>query len=194
MSCTVVFGDRAYKEVFKVKWGHMPEKEMATHSSILAWRIPWTEEPGGLLSIMSHRVGHGWSDLACLHSCLENPRDRGARWAAVYGVSQSWKWLKRLSSSKGYMHGALIQWDWYPYERIYCFLHHVRAQSGKGPSPENNPAGPWSGTPSHHNCEKRNFCCLRHQYFMVFCPMVFGIWCMVFCYGNLSRLTYTLTL
>ena len=34
------------------------EKEMATHSSILAWRILWTEEPGGLLSIESHRVGH----------------------------------------------------------------------------------------------------------------------------------------
>ena len=34
------------------------EKEMATHSSILAWRILWTEEPGGLLSIGSHRVGH----------------------------------------------------------------------------------------------------------------------------------------
>ena len=34
------------------------EKEMATHSSILAWRIPWTEEPGGLLSMGSHRVGH----------------------------------------------------------------------------------------------------------------------------------------
>ena len=33
-------------------------KEMATHSSILAWRIPWTEEPGGLLSIGSHRVRH----------------------------------------------------------------------------------------------------------------------------------------
>ena len=32
------------------------EKEMATHSSVLAWRIPWTEEPGGLLSIGSHRV------------------------------------------------------------------------------------------------------------------------------------------
>ena len=38
---------------------------MATHSSILAWRIPGTEEPGGLLSIGSHRVGHDWSDLAC---------------------------------------------------------------------------------------------------------------------------------
>ena len=34
------------------------EKEMATHSSILAWRIPWTEEPGGLQSVGSHRVGH----------------------------------------------------------------------------------------------------------------------------------------
>ena len=34
------------------------EKEMATHSSILAWRIPWTEEPGGLQSMWSHRVGH----------------------------------------------------------------------------------------------------------------------------------------
>ena len=34
------------------------EKEIATHSSILAWRIPWTEEPGGLQSMGSHRVGH----------------------------------------------------------------------------------------------------------------------------------------
>ena len=37
---------------------------MATHSSILAWRIPGTEEPGGLLSMGLHRVGHDWSDLA----------------------------------------------------------------------------------------------------------------------------------
>ena len=40
------------------------EKDMATHSSVLAWRIPWTEEPGGLPSMGSHRVGHDWSDLA----------------------------------------------------------------------------------------------------------------------------------
>ena len=40
------------------------EKEMATHSSILAWRIPGKEEPGGLLSMGSHRVRHDWSDLA----------------------------------------------------------------------------------------------------------------------------------
>ena len=40
------------------------EKAMATHSSVLAWRIPGMGEPGGLLSMGSHRVGHDWSDLA----------------------------------------------------------------------------------------------------------------------------------
>ena len=43
---------------------HALEKEMATHSSVLAWRIPGTAEPGGLPSTGSHRVGHDWSDLA----------------------------------------------------------------------------------------------------------------------------------
>ena len=43
---------------------HALEKEMATHSSTLAWRIPGTGEPGGLLSKGSHRVRHDWSDLA----------------------------------------------------------------------------------------------------------------------------------
>ena len=43
---------------------HALEKEMATHSSVLAWRIPGKGEPGGLLSMGSHRVGHDWSDLA----------------------------------------------------------------------------------------------------------------------------------
>ena len=43
---------------------HALEKEMATHSSVLAWRVPGTGEPGGLPSVGSHRVGHDWSDLA----------------------------------------------------------------------------------------------------------------------------------
>ena len=43
---------------------HALEKEMATHSRVLAWRIPWMGEPGGLPSMGSHRVGHDWSDLA----------------------------------------------------------------------------------------------------------------------------------
>ena len=43
---------------------HASEKEMATHSSVLAWRIPGTGEPGGLPSLGSHRVGHNWHSLA----------------------------------------------------------------------------------------------------------------------------------
>ena len=45
---------------------HALEKEMAAHSSVLAWRIPGTGEPGGLPSMGSHRVGHDWSDLAAV--------------------------------------------------------------------------------------------------------------------------------
>ena len=95
---------------------------MATHSSILAWRILCTEEPGGLLSIGSYRVGHDWSDLACMHacigegngnplqySCLANPKDRGAWWAAIYGVMQSWTRLKPLSSSSSGLRSHLAR-------------------------------------------------------------------------------------
>ena len=85
----------------------------APHSSTLAWKIPCTEEPGGLQSMGSLRVGHDWAtsfhfSLSCIgegngnplqHCCLENPRDGGAWWAAVYGVTQSRTRLKRLSSS-----------------------------------------------------------------------------------------------
>ena len=45
---------------------HALEKEMATHSRLLAWRSPGTGEPDGLLSMGSHRVGHDWSDLAAV--------------------------------------------------------------------------------------------------------------------------------
>ena len=126
---------------------------MATHSSILAWRIPGTEKPGRLQSMGLQRVGHNWAtnwrkqwhptpvllpgkshgrrsligcspwgrwasdtterlhfhfSLSCIGegngnplqcSCLENSRDGGAWWAAVYGVTQSRTWLKWLSSS-----------------------------------------------------------------------------------------------
>ena len=137
---------------------------MAPHSSTLAWKIPWMEEPGGLQSMGSLRVRHDWATslllftfmhwrrqwqptpvllpgkshgrrslMGCspwdheeldtterLHfhfslswigegngnplqcSCLENSRDSGAWWAAVYGVAQSQTWLKRLSSSSNH--------------------------------------------------------------------------------------------
>ena len=57
------------------------EKEMAIHSSVLAWRIPGTGEPGGLLSMGSHRVGHNWSDL------------EANKWKKV----RNWVWLPNWS-------------------------------------------------------------------------------------------------
>ena len=97
---------------------------MAPHSSILAWKIPWTEEPGRLQSMGSLRVGHDWATLLSLScigegnsnpaqcSCLENPRDGGAWWAALSGVAQSQtrlKWLR--SSSRGNRdHIANVWW------------------------------------------------------------------------------------
>ena len=84
---------------------------MAPHSSTLAWKTPWTEEPGRLQFMGLLRVGHDRAtsfSLSCVGeknvnplqcSCLENPRDGGAWWAAVFRVAQSQTRLKRLSSS-----------------------------------------------------------------------------------------------
>ena len=52
---------------------HALEKEMATHSSVLAWGIPGTGEPGGLPSVWLHRVGHDWSDLAAVAVHMSPP-------------------------------------------------------------------------------------------------------------------------
>ena len=91
--------------------GLFENQAMASHSSTLAWRIPWTEEPGGLQPIRSLRVRHDWAtslSLACIGegngnslrcSYLQKPRDGETWWAAVYGVTQSQTGLKRLSSS-----------------------------------------------------------------------------------------------
>ena len=57
-----------------------PEKAMAPHSSTLAWKIPWTEEPGGLQSMGSLSVGHDWSDLAAADYHHQHPG---------HGISQS---------------------------------------------------------------------------------------------------------
>ena len=96
------------------------EKAMAPDSSTLAWKIPRTEEPGGRQSMESLRVGHDWvtslslsriregngNPLQC--SCLENPRDGGAWWAAIYGVAQNRTWLKRLSSSSSSSSSSIL--------------------------------------------------------------------------------------
>ena len=86
---------------------------MAPHSSTLAWKIPWTEEPGGLQSMRSQRVGHDWATSLSLFTFMHwrrkwqptpgflpgESQGWGSLWAAVYGVAQSRTRLKRLSSS-----------------------------------------------------------------------------------------------
>jgi len=89
------------------------EKAMAPHSSTLAWKIPWTEDlvgcsPWGHEELDTTEQLHFHFSLSCIGegngnplqcSCLENPRDGGAWWAAVHGIAQSRTQLKRLSSS-----------------------------------------------------------------------------------------------
>ena len=67
---------------------HALEKEMATHSSVLAWRIPGTGEPGGLPSMGSHRVGHDWSDLAAAAAAGYVPRSGISEWlsSSIFGL------------------------------------------------------------------------------------------------------------
>ena len=116
---------------------HFPslEKEMATHSSVLAWRILGTGEPGGLPSMGLHRVRHNWSDLALSssigleeemptwvlqYSCLENPMYRGAWQALVHWVAKSWTWL-RTHAYKGRM-GAKDSDNVYRLHFLFLFV------------------------------------------------------------------------
>ena len=112
---------------FQSSYSHPTGKKMVTHSSILAWRIPWTEEPGGLLSTgvtesrtrlkrlsMHACIGEGnGNPLQC--SCLENTRDRETWWAAVYGVAQGRTQLKQLSSTNSILtQKPLPLWHFHP--------------------------------------------------------------------------------
>ena len=86
------------REKDQLLWIYL-EKAMAPHSSTLAWKIPWTQEPGRLQSMGSLRVGlHFHFSLSCIgegngtplqYSCLENPMDTGAWLATVHGLTES---------------------------------------------------------------------------------------------------------
>ena len=103
-------------------WGDMCTISKITtgwlNSSTLAWKIPWSLvgcSPWGCWGSDTTEQLHFHFSLSCIGegngnplqcSCLENPRDGGAWWAAVYGVAQSWTRLKRLSSSSSSSSGC----------------------------------------------------------------------------------------
>ena len=124
---------------------------MAPHSSILAWRIPWTEEPGGLQSMGLLRVEQYWVTSLSLFTFKHwrrtwqptavflpgESQGQGAWWAAVDGVAQSQTWLKRLSSRSSSRHDRwlyqfcvcvcvksivmMLYWDNLGYARCFNF-------------------------------------------------------------------------
>ena len=97
---------------FNIIWWYSGEKAMAPHSSTLAWKIPWMEEPRRLQSMGSLRVRHDWVTSLSLFPFMHwrrkwqptpvflpgESQGWGAWWAAIYGVTQGQTWLKRLSS------------------------------------------------------------------------------------------------
>ena len=121
MSWSKLQGDSKGMHFYKIDL----EKAVAPHSSTLAWKIPWTEEPGRLQSLGSLRVGHDWATSLSLFTFMRwrrkwqptpvflpgESQGRGAWWAAVYGVAQNRTRLKWLSSSSSKMfigHDSLV--------------------------------------------------------------------------------------
>ena len=112
---------------------HALEKEMATHSSVLAWRIPGTGEPGGLPSMGSHRVGHIWSNLAAVAvskvlklSCSEPQRGNLPRQAIAGKVVLKLTWELTIMHHHVKAHfSCLFPYSWQrSYESLSNFNHH----------------------------------------------------------------------
>ena len=97
------------------------QEEMANHSSILAWRIPWMEEPGGLQSMRFQKVGHNWSDLACMqvHTCSWNNRFLGIwhyivslRLLLKSALENVWPWKRIIKNNISLMHPSRLLNFW----------------------------------------------------------------------------------
>ena len=128
---------------------------MASHSSTLAWKIPWMEEPGRLQSMGSLRVGHDQATSLSLFTFMHwrrkwqltpvflpgESQGRGAWWAAVYGVAQDRTLLKRLSSSSSSRQRAELP-GWFSGNESACSEGDPGSVLGLGRSPAGGHGNP----------------------------------------------------
>ena len=119
---------------------------MATHSSIVAWRIPWTEEPGGLQSMELKRVGHDWSDLAWTHFVEWNKQDSSLAHVSMilmfYICSQLVSLVEYISSLTSFSAQTLRSPQIYVCFNLYCF-HFKGLQSEASQESNEFSCPPW---------------------------------------------------
>ena len=104
---------------------HALQKEMATHSSVLAWRIPGTGEPGGLPSMGSHRVGHDWSNSTAAAAAATWPANdhhnkSSYHWSSYKDVTLLLTVLLTLYISYPWL---FYNWKLVPLNRLHLFSH-----------------------------------------------------------------------
>jgi len=116
---------------------------MATHSSVLAWRLPGTREPGGLLSMGSHRVGHDWSDLAAAAAtgrkfsvrCWEVTALEQGTWGRVLTLSSSQpchypvgNWESPITAASLLLLHLQMRSQWWCMNSVKCRVSHWRCE------------------------------------------------------------------
>ena len=116
---------RRHGFVWSLHWENPLEKEMTAHSSILAWEIPCTEEPGGLQSMGSQRVRHNWSDWACWRTSVLDV------YYLLVSVTPAYRCCQRimpfLSSND---HLLLVEFNWNPAVWFQSLVSNLSSSAG----------------------------------------------------------------
>ena len=123
-------------------WKDPLEEEMATHSSILAWRIPWTEQPGGLQSMGSQRVRHDWAAntstfiYMCVCVCVLKTERESKH-------SKGQKNIKNRQAKRRHMYyliKVILKWDckfrkisnyWYQTQTLFSYYNAIKVRITK---------------------------------------------------------------
>ena len=135
---------------------HALEKAMATHSSVLAWRIPETEEPSGLPSMWSHRVRHDWSDLEQQQHVLELLLWQGSLWFPWFCLIATKTWSDGQTSVTApcnFLRGTSVTAQFYLESKGKCIL-----EAWEWADPKDTKRSPWP-----------NFGTSFYMFFFFFC-------------------------